>query len=251
MDSNSRNLQYLIQLTKLNLNSLPGLSYEDRDKLFELRREIKRSEVIYKERHFNIYEVDHDSDEDIYDIHDSDEDDDDDDEEDDEMDEYTFEDTVDACRCDGFVMDDMSEAADFPRVLPSQDFPPESMRDTPSCQSGDTDLSRQPVTRATSNYAGSVVNQLLFGRLSHKMQSTPDGGMKVVLRQQCEARLWSDCQDVTAAQTRLLCYEINNSYILKFNKVCLINLRLGGLLGTFMMRASGSVFVFSKCQKTF
>ena len=189
MDSNSRNLQYLIQLTKLNLNSLPGLSYEDRDKLFELRREIKRSEVIYKERHFNIYEVDHDSDEDIYDIHDSDEDDDDDDDDDDEMDEYTFEDTVDACRCDGFVMDDMSEAADFPRVLPSQDFPPESMRDTPSCQSGDTDLSSQPVTRANSNYAGSVVNQLLFGRLSHKMQSTPDGGMKVVLRQQCEARL--------------------------------------------------------------
>ena len=194
MDSNSRNLQYLIQLTKLNLNSLPGLSYEDRDKLWELRREIRRSEVIYKERHFNIYEVDHDSDEDIYDIHDSDEDDDDDDEfdddeEDDEIEEYIFEDTINDCRCDRLVIDDMSEVADFPRVLPSQEIPPGAMGDNLSRQSEDSDLTRQPVTRETSNYAGSVVNQLLFGRLSHKMQSTPDGGMKVVLRQQCEARL--------------------------------------------------------------
>ena len=190
MDSNSRNLQYLIQLTKLNLNSLPGLSYDDRDKLFELRREIRRSEIIYKERHFNIYEVDHDSDEDIYDIHDSDEDDDDDDDEeyDDELEEYTFEDTMDDCRCDGFVIDDVSEAADFQSVLPSQEITPGLMRDNLSCQSEDTDMSR-PVTRETSNYAGSVVQQLLFGRLSDKMQSTPDGGMKVVLRQQCEARL--------------------------------------------------------------
>ena len=193
MDSNSRNLQYLIQLTKLNLNSLPGLSYDDRDKLFELRREIKRSEIIYKERHFNIYEVDHDSDEDIYDIHDSDEedeDDDDDDEEYDEMEEYTFEDTIDDCRCDGFVIDDVSEAVNFPRVLPSQEIQPGLMRDNLSCQSGDTDMHMsRPMTRETSNYAGSVVQQLLFGRLSDKMQSTPDGGMKVVLRQQCEARL--------------------------------------------------------------
>ena len=189
MDSNSRNLQYLIQLTKLNLNSLPGLSYEDRDKLFELRREIRRSEIIYKERHFNIYEVDHDSDEDIYDIHDSDEDDDDDDEYDvDELEEYKFEDTMDDCRCDGFVIDDASEAADFQSVLPSQEITQGLMRDNLSTQSGDTDMSR-PMTRETSNYAGSVVQQLLFGRLSDKMQSTPDGGMKVVLRQQCEARL--------------------------------------------------------------
>ena len=191
MDSNSRNLQYLIQLTKLNLNSLPGLSYEDRDKLFELRREIRRSEIVYKERHFNIYEVDHDSDEDIYDIHDSD-DDDSDDEEVDEIEDYTFEETMNDCRCDGFVIDDMSEAAIYPRVLPSEDIQPDLMRDNLSCQSGNTDQSREPVTKETresSNYAGSVVNQLLFGRLSDKMQSTPDGGMKVVLRQQCEARL--------------------------------------------------------------
>ena len=69
MEANSKNLQYLqylIQLTKIQTSSLPGLTMEDRLTVQHLREEVERSEAVYRERHLNIYDLDHDSDEDIY-----------------------------------------------------------------------------------------------------------------------------------------------------------------------------------------
>ena len=40
----------------------------------ELRAAINKSEILYKERHFNIYDLDHDSDEDCFDVPDSEDD---------------------------------------------------------------------------------------------------------------------------------------------------------------------------------
>ena len=114
--------------------------------------------------------MDHDSDEDIYDIHDSDDEYDDDEE--DEIDEDKLEDTVSDCRCEGFVIDDMIEVIEFPRVTSTDEIHP--IRDNQNCQDGDMD----PEIPDTRDYAGSVINQLLHGRLSHMMQLTPDGGMK-------------------------------------------------------------------------
>ena len=69
MEANSKNLQYLqylIQLTKIQTSSLPGLTREDRLTVQQLRAEVERTEAVYRERHRNIYDLDHDSDEDIY-----------------------------------------------------------------------------------------------------------------------------------------------------------------------------------------
>ena len=69
MEANSKNLQYLqylIQLTRIHTSNLPGLTMEDRLTVQHLREEVERSEAVYRERHLNIYDLDHDSDEDIY-----------------------------------------------------------------------------------------------------------------------------------------------------------------------------------------
>ena len=66
MDANSKKLQYLIHLTRIEASSLTGLSREDRQTLIHLREEVVMSEAVYRVRHLNIYDLDHDSDEDIY-----------------------------------------------------------------------------------------------------------------------------------------------------------------------------------------
>ena len=66
MDANSKALQYLIHLTRIQASSLTDLSREDRLTLIHLREEVARSEALYRERHHNIYDLDHDSDEDHY-----------------------------------------------------------------------------------------------------------------------------------------------------------------------------------------
>ena len=69
MDANSKNLHYLILLTRIPTSSLAGLSREDRRTVQHLREEVERTEAVYRERHRNIYDLDRDSDEDIYHLH--------------------------------------------------------------------------------------------------------------------------------------------------------------------------------------
>ena len=69
MDASSKNLHYLILLTRIPTSSLAGLSREDRRTVQHLREEVERTEAVYRERHRNIYDLDRDSDEDIYHLH--------------------------------------------------------------------------------------------------------------------------------------------------------------------------------------
>ena len=66
MEADCQNLQYLILLTRIHTSRLPGLTREDRLTVQQLRAEVERTEAVYRERHRNIYDLDHDSDEDIY-----------------------------------------------------------------------------------------------------------------------------------------------------------------------------------------
>ena len=69
MDGDSKRLQYLILLTRIDTSNLPGLSRDDRLTVQHLREQVERSEALYRERHQNIYDLDYDSDEDIYHLH--------------------------------------------------------------------------------------------------------------------------------------------------------------------------------------
>ena len=133
---------------------MPGLSLEQRKTLYKLREAIAKSEALYKERHLNIFEDDYDSDDDV---------------DEDQIYSYYF--------------DDHQEEIDSETEINIQ-------RESSShIEKTETDDAIYDTPDSFSPHATYVVDQLLYGRLSDKVQLLPGGGGTLVLSEQCSARL--------------------------------------------------------------
>jgi hypothetical protein len=133
---------------------MPGLSLEQRKTLYKLSEAIAKSEALYKERHLNIFEDDYDSDDDV---------------DEDQIYSYYF--------------DDHQEENDSETDINIQ-------RDSPShLEKTETDVAIYDIPDSFCHHATYVVDQLLYGRLSDKVQLLPGGGGTLVLSEQFSARL--------------------------------------------------------------
>ena len=136
--------------------------------------------------------MDHDSDEDIYDI-DVDSDDDEDDEDDDD-DDYIYDDEV-------FHNDQLDHSVhlnhieDFPQILPSE-IDQERFVNIRVNKNEDNEGDYDEVAKGEEeeSYRRYVLDQLVGVKFSDRLETTSGGELKLVLSQQCEARLWGQNQ---------------------------------------------------------
>ena len=133
---------------------MPGLSLEQRKKLYQLREAIAKSEALYKELHLNIFEDDYDSDDDV---------------DEDQIYSYYFDENQEET--------DSEKDVNIVRVSSSH------------IENTEPDVAIYDTPDSFCHHATYVVDQLLYGRLSDKVQLLPGGGGTLVLSEQCSARL--------------------------------------------------------------
>ena len=127
---------------------------EQRKKLYQLREAITKSEALYKERHLNIFEDDYDSDDDV---------------DEDQIYSYYFDENQEETDSEKDVNIEQVSSSHIEKTEPNV-----AIYDTPD---------------SFCHHATYVVDQLLYGRLSDKVQLVTGGGGTLVLSEQCSARL--------------------------------------------------------------
>ena len=128
---------------------------EQRKKLYKLREAIAKSEALYKERHLNIFEDDLDSDDD-----------------------------VDADQIYSYYFDDHQEEEDD-----SENDVNIECESSSNMEKTEPNIAIYDIPDSICHHATYVVDQLLYGRLSDKVQLLPGGGGTLVLNEQCSGRL--------------------------------------------------------------